>query len=189
MKVNIGKYPKKANAERKISVKIDPWDTWSTDHTLAYIIHPLLIQLQKTKHGSPLVDDEDVPEELRSTSAPPRENDWDTDANHFKRWDWVLDEMIWAFAQILDDEADMQFHTGEHDMMWRKVNIDGDVLDETLYKMGETPTVENDEKVFWEMVKGPNDTHVFDREGWEKWRDRKQNGFKLFGKYFEALWD
>jgi len=169
MKVTLGKYPKKLNAERKISIKIDPWDTWSMDHTLSLIIHPLLIQLKNTTHGSPLVDDEDVPEELRSTSAPPKEKEWDTDDNHHKRWEWALDEMIWAFAQKIDDRAEDQFHTGKVDIKFDKVNIDGEDL--------------------YEMVKGPNDTHVFDREGWEKWNERKRNGFRLFGKYFESLWD
>ena len=59
-------------------VKIDRWDTWSMDHTLAEIVLPMLKQLKKDKHGAPLVDDEDVPEELKSTSAQPRENEWDT---------------------------------------------------------------------------------------------------------------
>jgi hypothetical protein len=170
MKVNIGRYPKKVNAERKISVKIDPWDTWSMDHTLAYIIHPMLVQLQKDKHGSPLVDDGDVPKELRSTSAPPKENDYDTDDNHHERWTWALQEMIWAFAQKLDDTADDQFHTGVHDIQWNKI-------------------VAKDGTEAFEMIKGPNDTHVFDKEGWEKWNARKSNGFRLFGKYYEALWD
>jgi hypothetical protein len=189
MKVNLGKFPKKINGERKISIKIDPYDTWSTDHTLALIIHPLLVQLQKTKHGAPLVDDEDVPEELKSTSAPPKKHEYDTDDNFHKRWDWVLDEMIWAFAQKVDDKADDQFHTGETDILWRKVNIEGEVLDETLYKMGETPESKPNKKHYWEMVEGPNHTHKFDQEGWEKWNERKRNGFRLFGKYFEALWD
>ena len=46
-------------------VKIDRYDTWSMDHTLADIILPMLKQLRDTKHGSPMVDVEDVPEELR----------------------------------------------------------------------------------------------------------------------------
>ncbi len=62
-------------------VKIDKWDTWSMDHTLSIIVLPMLKQLQETKHGSPLIDDEDVPENLRSTAAPPKENEWDTDDN------------------------------------------------------------------------------------------------------------
>jgi hypothetical protein len=173
MKVTIGKYPTKLNKERKISVHIDPWDTWSMDHTLALIIHPMLVQLDDSKHGSPWVDDEDVPEELRSTSAPAKENDYDTDANHFKRWDWVLKEMIWAFSQVLDENAENQFHSGEHDIKWVQVN----------------PEETDEDKMAFEMKRGPNDTHAFDREGWEKWNERKRNGFKLFGKYYEALWD
>ena len=173
MKVNIGKYPKKINGERKVSVKIEPFDTWSLDHTLAYIIHPALLQLKEDKHGSPLVDDEDAPEELRSTAAPAKEHEWDTDALHHDRWGWVLDEMIWAFAQKLDDKAEDQFHSGEHDIEWVKVN----------------PEETDEEKQAFEMKRGPNDTHVFDHEGWEKWNARKSNGFRLFGKYYEALWD
>ena len=62
--------------DRKIDyVKIDYWDTWSMDHTLGHIALPMLKQLKATKHGSPFVDDEDVPEHLRSTAAPPKEND------------------------------------------------------------------------------------------------------------------
>ena len=33
-------------------VKIDRWDTWSMDSTLADIILPMLKQLQKDKHGA-----------------------------------------------------------------------------------------------------------------------------------------
>ena len=190
MKVHIGRYPKD-DKERKISIKIDHWDVWSADNTLSLIIHPLLVELQKNKHGAPSVDDEDVPEELRSTSAPPTENDWSTDDNYFKRWDWVLDEMIWTFAQKLEDDVERQFHTGERDIYWQRVNLNGNALEETLYRLGDPKPEfkEKDEDFLWQIVRGPNDTHVFDREGWEKWRDRKQNGFRLFGKYFESLWD
>jgi hypothetical protein len=141
-------------------VKIDPYDTWSMDHTLAHIIHPMLIQLQATKHGAPFTDDEDVPEQLRSTSAPPRENEWDTDANHFARWDWILAEMIWAFAQKLrdDDEAEFYDHSESNLTDWEHIN-------ERLGKI----------KV--------------DRTGLKTHQDRKANGFRLFGKYYQALWD
>lgn len=168
MKVSIGRYPKKSAAGRKISVKIDPWDTWSMDHTLALIIHPMLVQLKETKHGSPMVDDEDVPEMIRSTVSPGK-NSWDTDGHHHDRWEWVLDEMIWSFSQLLDEDAERQFHTGKIDIDWEEIDVNGEKL--------------------YEMVKGPNDTHVFDREGWEVWNERKQNGFRLFGKYYQALWD
>ena len=83
-------------SNRRVFVRIDPYDTWSMDFTLSYIIVPMLIQLQKDKHGAPLVDDEDVPKELRST---PTENEWDIDEHFFARWDWVMNEMIWAFTE------------------------------------------------------------------------------------------
>ena len=46
---------------RQIYVKIDRWDTWGMDHTLALIVLPMLRQLQTTKHGAPYGADEDVP--------------------------------------------------------------------------------------------------------------------------------
>ena len=145
-------------------VRLDPWDTWSFDHTLADIILPGLKQLQATKHGAPFVDDEDVPEgmNLRSTEAEPKENEWDTDSNHFKRWDWVLAEMIWAFEQKVADDADSQFfdhsECGDEKFPW---NRDGQYVSKVKY----------------------------DSEGHAKWQARKSNGFRLFGRYFEALWD
>ena len=169
MKVSIGPYPKNSKKERKIKIQIDPYDIWSMDHTLALIIHPMLIQLKKNKMGAPYTDDEDVPEHLRSTSAPPKKDEWSTDDNHFDRWDWILDEMIWSFSQVLDEEAEDKFHSGVSDISWDEVDVSG----ETLY----------------EMKKGPNDTRKFDKEGWEQWNERKRNGFKLFGKYYSSLWD
>ena len=94
--------------KRKIKVRIDKYDTWGMDHTLALIILPMLKQMQDTKHGSPAVDDKDVPKHLRSTVAKPVE-EWDIDDNWHKRWEWVLDEMIWAFEQIVDDDSDSPF--------------------------------------------------------------------------------
>ena len=94
---------------RIVYVKIDRYDTWSMDSTLRYIILPMLKQLKETNNGAPNVDDADVPEELRSTSAPRKENEWDVDENHFKRWDYVMDEMIYAFQvdPDLEDGAEL----------------------------------------------------------------------------------
>jgi len=167
MKVHLGRYPKDISKERKIEVRIDNYDVWGLDHTLAYIIHPALLRLKEVKQGAPQVDDADVPEYLRSTSAPAKENEWDTDDNFFERWDWVLDEMIWAFGQINEDWED-QFHSGEHDILWEPVEGKEDLV---------------------EMKTGPKDTHVFDREGYEKHFERIKNGIQLFGKYYFALWD
>jgi hypothetical protein len=108
MKVFIGPY-QDDNSPRQKDVVIDEWDSWNADHTIALIVAPLLQQLKLTKHGSGMVDDEDVPEELRSTSAPPVENEWDTDDNMHARWDWVMDEMIWALTDHADGKGDDKF--------------------------------------------------------------------------------
>jgi hypothetical protein len=138
-------------------VKIDRYDTWSMDHTLAYIIHPMLLQLKTDKHGAPYTEDDDVPEYLRSHMAQPKENEWDTDSLHFMRWDWILDEMIWAFAQELKDDDEWQFfdHTDALGLPFEEA-------------IGKTKV---------------------DREGLEAHQKRKANGFRLFGRYYQNLWD
>lgn len=52
-----------------------------------------------------------------STSAPPKKNEWDTDENHFKRWDWIMVEMIFAFECKLDDTWQEKFSSGEFDKL------------------------------------------------------------------------
>lgn len=90
-------------SERRVTVRIDKHDTWSMYSDLAVIILPLLKDLQSVKNGAPHVDDVDVPEYLRSTTAPPKENEWDLDDRWFDRWEYVLEEMIWAFQEIIYD--------------------------------------------------------------------------------------
>jgi len=96
--------------DQKIKVKVDNYDVWGMDYTLSNIVYPMLLKLKEDKQGAPFVDDEDVPEELKSTSAPPKKNDWDTDDNHFKRWDHVLDEMIWSFEQKKRSDWESDFY-------------------------------------------------------------------------------
>jgi hypothetical protein len=154
-------------------VKVDKWDTWNMDATLSQIILPLLKQLKATKDGSPHVDDEDVPEglNLRSTEAPVKENEWDTDDNWHKRWDWVLAEMIWTFEQLTTD-WDSQYHTGEVDRVSTPCAWD-----------------ENGKPTMYSWDKGPNDTSHFDVEGYTKHNDRISKGLILFGKYYRGLWN
>lgn len=109
MKAFIGPYPDD-NTPRQEDVFLDKWDTYDCDHTIALIVAPLLKQLKLDKQGSPNVADEDVPEELRSTSASPKENEWDVDSNWHKRWNWVLDEMIWAMTEHVDATGDDMFY-------------------------------------------------------------------------------
>ena len=102
--------------KQKISVRIDPHDTWSMDHTLAHIVLPMLVQLKATQHGHPA----DLTEQ---------------------EWDEILDKMIWAFEQkCRDDWMD------DYDYSW-------------------------------------------DSEEAKVHQERMTNGFNLFGKYYENLWD
>lgn len=108
--------------DRKIDyVKIDRWDTWSMDSTLSLIILPMLKQLKATKHGSPHVADEDVPEYLRSHMAQPKEYEWDTDSLWHMRWEWVMDEMIYAFEKLNEDDWEAEFFK---DKEWNKEAYD-----------------------------------------------------------------
>jgi len=152
-------------------VKIDRWDTWSMDHTLGQIALPMLKKLKAEKHGAPFVDDEDVPRELWSIYALPTEV-YETDGNHFKRWDWVMDEMIFAFEHHLDDKWQEAYRSGEIDWKREACAWDSDGK-ATMYK----------------QVDGPNNTYECDYDGIRVVEDRIQNGFRLFGKYYRALWD
>lgn len=105
MKVEIGPYVDGDDEERKVDIRIDSYDTWNMDHTLALIIHPMLIQLKETKQGAPCVDKEDTPESLWPNEAEEAlyKKNGQTDIHFFARWDYVLDEMIWAFEQMTID--------------------------------------------------------------------------------------
>jgi hypothetical protein len=151
--------------ERNIKVRIDKYDTWNMDNTLALIILPMLKQLKSTKHGSPSVDNEDLPEHMRH-GDPEGYDNW----VHYK-WEWVLNEMIWAFEQELDDEWEDQFVHGEPDVEW--IIVSGK---------------EEDDSAMYEM-KQKNPNYWVDREGIKEYNDRINNGFRLFGKYYRGLWD
>ena len=147
-------------------VKIDRWDTWSMDHTLAYIILPMLKQLKAESHGSPFVDEEDVPKEMRSgkkkskkmVNADIHAIDSSEDDMIHERWQYVLDEMIWAFEQKVIDDAEGQFF--DHSESKGKLPWHEDYVGP---------------KVDWDGLNANN--------------ERKRNAFRLFGKYYENLWD
>lgn len=130
--------------KRKIQVRIAKYDSWNLDATLAPIIHPLLIQLKEKSKSFGLIDDEDVPEALRSTTLPAKENEWQLDDLAKDRWTYVLDAMIWSFSQRLPDVDGLgQFY------------VDGKL----------------------------------DHEGYVEYEKKVSEGFRLFGKYFQTLWD
>jgi hypothetical protein len=156
--------------KRKIKIHVDGYDVWSADHTLAMIIAPVLKKLKEQKHGSPHVDDRDVPAHLRSSEAPPltdeEKNTGHTDTLWEQRWEWVLDEMIWAFEQHSTD-WESQYYSGDTDLVTEKV-------EGTAYS---------------QLVAGPNHTFKVDRKGTQAHAKRMANGRRLFAKYYLSLWD
>lgn len=152
--------------DRKVKVRIDRYDTWSMDHTLAYIILPMLIQLRDESNSFGWVYDEDVPDELKSFNAPEVKYEGEYDDNAESRWKYVLNEMIFSFQCKLDDNWDDQFWSGKDFGM---------VFEET-----EDPNLN--------QVKFTGD-RTCDWDGRKIMQDRISNGFRLFGKYYEALWD
>lgn len=153
--------------KRSQFIKIDNYDTWNAFETMSIIILPMLKKLHAEKHGSPRVEDEDVPWCLRSHFFD-MENEWDSDPNFHKRWEWVMDEMIWTFEQLQPDyDWDSRYHHGHIDIAW----------------------IDSDKAGYKTMTRGPKDTHWFDKEGYENHYQKIQNGLRLFGKYYQALWD
>ncbi|HET8688571.1 MAG TPA: hypothetical protein VFM18_18310 [Methanosarcina sp.] len=154
--------------KRKIKIRIDKYDTWSMDHTLALIALPMLKQLKETKHGAPFTDMEDVPEHLRNYDTEEWDSQYTFDwyqkdevkkegLDMFARWDWIMSEMIWAFEQIVNDENWMD-----------------------QYKI---PCATR------KRILGEDVDYTWD---WDKIREheaRIANGLRLFGRYYQNLWD
>ena len=175
MKVEITRYKSNTKEDKwrkgsikKCVVEIGYGDHWNADFTLAVIAAPLLKRVKENKQGAPCVDDEDVPEELRSTSCAPKENEWDTDENFFKRWDFAMDEMIFAMEEIANGNANEPSpYTKEGEMVFGEI-------DKTT---GVGP-------ISFEGYEETEDS----RKAYTDYHDRIRNGCRLFGLHFTNLW-
>lgn len=157
------------NRERKVKIRIDSYDVWNADHTLALVIHPVLVKLKQVQHGSGFVDLDDVPEHLRPTEEAGPSNGY-TDNTIHARWAWVLDEMIWTFEQLSkDDKGENQF---SHNVEQLELNL------------------EEDNSVSFNYQKNPaKPKYWVDTEAKKLHNDRIENGLRLFAKYYLNLWD
>ena len=167
MKISMGKFPK--SGERKIDIKIDNFDTWNLDHTMAMILYPALLQLKEIKHG--------LPSEFAEVGG----EDWhnqqsfdfysETTAECFalgeKRWGEVMDKMIWSFQQLALDNYDDKYHHGEMKMGWTDMDSNG----------------------LSTMIDENPGEHWYDHVGHLLHHDRIQEGLDLFSKYYRNLWD
>jgi hypothetical protein len=80
--------------------------------------------------------------------------------------------MIFAFEHKADDSWEDAFRSGEHDLI--SVPCEWDA---------------NGRPTMYQMKDGPNNTYKCDYEGMKVVEARIQNGFRLFGKYYQNLWD
>lgn len=181
MKVDISDYPS-GDADRKINVRIDPFDTWSLDHTLSIVILPALIQLKDTKQGIP---SEFVGEGIGG----------DLDNNHCfdfikedadqvfdkqcEKWEETLNKMIWSFLQLsIADDYDEQYYHGNPDFEWKE--LEGKTYPNPVTGVNEP---------LYEMVNRNRTDYWYDRVGHDLHCKRIQEGLDLFSKYFLSLWD
>jgi hypothetical protein len=169
--------------KRKEYVRIDGYDVYSMDHTLALVIVPMLKELRKLKNGSPDVDNEDVPKHLQLSKRERKifdESGWNKrlkvtekevdfiNKKYHDRWDWVLMEMIHAFECELEEDWEKQFTSGVMDINHEETIVNG--------------------KKMFKMVHGPNHTYEIDKEAMNKAYERRKNGRMLFAKYYNSLW-
>lgn len=85
---------------KRVNVKVHPYDSIDASSTLAYVIVPVLKQLKESKRGCSRVDDCDVPDPIKR--SPESEDNFD---QYFEaRWSYVIDEMIFAFEEIIKDD-------------------------------------------------------------------------------------
>lgn len=156
-------------------IRIDNYDIWSADYTLGCIILPVLKKLREDKTGIPYVDNDDVPSELYSDDPYMMGNNADCNL-YEKRWLYVLDEMIFAFKCIAENNSiPDEFISGVSDIQNVPVDCFGNEVDEKDAK-------------FFELRDGPNHTEKIDMEAYKKYNKRIQNGLRLFSVYYRALW-
>lgn len=161
----------KEKTQRIKKIKINSYDTWSMDHTLAEIILPMLQQLKATKHGSPgnMPAFQQTSNQAQYTFDFYKDGDDDADTEGHKQWGVILDQMIWAFEQIINDYP-------EEDSFWIKQPI----LDLNEYPEDQGKTVI---PVRWEQQ------GQLDVKAHKEYHEKIKEGLRLFGEYYTSLWD
>jgi hypothetical protein len=149
------------------------------DHTLAYVILPMLIQLKITKHGVPTEFAEVGGEDWQSQDSFDfyKENVNEYFEDRCKEWENVLDKMIWSFQQLIDDDYEGKYRHGKSEYDWVKTD-----------KTYPNPVTGKVEATYQMIDKQPSE-HWTDYEGIRMHEQRIQEGLDLFGKYFRNLWD
>ena len=153
---------------RREKVRIDYYDTWSMDHTLALIIIPMLEQLKATNHGHPVPDVDDAPH----IGKGEEEDYGGNDNKSSERWDWIMDEMIWAFKQVHGEWGD------GNESYYHDPYEPGEEVGRT--KIGDKYLISEE---------AARKRGKFNPDKYKAYNDRITNGLRLFGKYYRSLWD
>lgn len=140
-------------------------DTWNLDHTLGTVILASLRHFRTTCYGAPAVDLSDIPSDLQTSEY--------TIHDH---WDFILDEMIFAFEHHINHKWEDDCCTGTYDLYWQPIDKDG-------------LPVEKGQHTAYSLEHGPNHTVEYDTAALALMSRRIQNGFRLFGRYYQALWN
>ena len=171
--------------KRKVKVRIDRYDTWSADHTLAVIIGPLLRSMIGKKQGVP---GNFLPDEYNSLVSSTEfweekgKGPLNTKATLLldaasEEWEATLEKMAWAFEEYVKDDWDEQYWTGEYGEMKTTPSSD-----KTFWN----PITKKDEQVFKLDFEGS--TRKCDWEAREKHWKKVEEGIRLFGLHFSNLW-
>ena len=156
MKINIGKFSK-TSRKRNVKIETHDFDFWSLDHTFSLIITPVLIEFRDRYNNF-------------SSGTP----------SGLSREEWlvILDEMIWSFDQIANEEKDEPDPTdfgflcsSEEKFQKCFLTPKGKV---THYFSGCFPTEEDQKR--WVVAM-------------KEYEKRIQHGLSLFGRYLRNLWE
>lgn len=156
---------------RRVNVRIDRYDTWNMNSTLAIIILPMLKQLRDTKNGSPGT----MPAFNQTSNQSQGCFDFYGEGDELaweeghKQWKAILDEMIWGFEQLQPDF--------DWEEQYWEVHPE---IDFTKYPEDEGKVAI---PVRW-SVAGKCDYDAMHKHG-----ERIQAAIELFGKYYQNLWD
>jgi hypothetical protein len=169
------------SSRERANIRIDDWDTFSLDHTLALVILPALKKFKETGRGSIWIDDIDVPDDIKSIASKPYDSSiGELDEFYEARSNYIIDAMIYSFEKIVDDSWQNEFYSYENDTIggfdYIAVDYDGNKVDEDTYEG----------KVLYELK---NDNRMkIDNVGIEAVEDKIDFGLLMFGKYYRGLW-
>ena len=162
----------------RVKVKIDDHDIWGMNTDLAEIIYPMLVKFRASTISYPLIDIEDVPKHLRSSNLDS------------ERWDYVVDRMLYSFNHILtefENIPEIPYCFPHTDLIYKDFGV-------VCYDIPQFETLAlktSFEDGIEDYFQKRNDNKKYFYCDWSelhRHNDYVQEGFALFGKYYQNLW-